>query len=214
MSTGYDPILFDLDGTVIDTVSLIRESHRHAVRTVLGADLPDEELVAHVGRPLIEQMRIFSAEHADELYEVYREWNHANTAAMIRPYAGIEGLLERLRAGGRRLGIVTSKSRDAVDLAFAAIAVESHFEVVLTSDDTARHKPDPGPLLQAAEMLGANGARVCYVGDAPYDLQAARAAGMDGIAVTWGFFPERDLAAEQPTTIARTVAELERLLLG
>ena len=67
---GYDPILFDLDGTVIDSVALIRESHRHAVSAVLGTTLPDETLVALVGRPLIDQMRAFSVDHADELLRV------------------------------------------------------------------------------------------------------------------------------------------------
>ena len=76
---GYDPILFDLDGTVIDSVELIRESHRHAVRTVLHKELPDETLVALVGRPLIDQMRQFSVEHADELLRIYRTWNHSHS---------------------------------------------------------------------------------------------------------------------------------------
>ena len=79
--SGFDPILLDLDGTVIDSVALIRESHRHAVKTVLGEDWPDERLVANVGRPLLEQMAVFAPDRAEELYGVYREWNHANTAA-------------------------------------------------------------------------------------------------------------------------------------
>ena len=82
--TGFDPILLDLDGTVIDSVALIRESHRHAVRTVLGQEWEDERLVANVGRPLIEQMAVFDADRAQELYDVYREWNHANTSASRR----------------------------------------------------------------------------------------------------------------------------------
>ena len=77
------PVLFDLDGTVIDSVTLIRESLRHAVRAVLGLELTDDALVVNVGRPLIEQMRHFSPENADELFRVYREWNHANTAALL-----------------------------------------------------------------------------------------------------------------------------------
>lgn len=118
MTAGpYDPVLFDLDGTVIDSVALIRESHRHAVRTVLGQELTDERLVANVGRPLIDQMRTFSEDRAEELYRVYRVWNHANTAALLRAYDGMEALLAELRDAGRSLGIITSKTRDAVDLA-------------------------------------------------------------------------------------------------
>lgn len=207
-------VLFDLDGTVIDTVALIRESHRHAVRTVLGQEFSDERLVANVGRPLLDQMRVFSAEHAEELYRVYRVWNHANTEALIRTYPGMDGLLADLRAGGLRLGIITSKSRDAVDLAWRSIPLEHHFEVVITADDSERHKPHPDPLLLALERLGATPERACYVGDAPFDLQAARAAHMDGVAVTWGFFPEEALRPEHPRWVCHTAAELRDVLLG
>ena len=114
-------VLFDLDGTVLDTVELIRASHEHAVREVLGAELSDEELMAGIGTPLMQQMEQFSPERAEELFHVYRAWNHANTERLIRPYAGIDELLVELERAGARLGIVTSKMRDAVDLAWDAL---------------------------------------------------------------------------------------------
>ena len=153
--TGFDPVLFDLDGTLIDSVALIRESHRHAVRTVLGADLPDEVLVANVGRPLIDQMRAFSPERAEELLSVYRAWNHANTAAILRAFPGVDDVLERLRAAGRRLAIVTSKSHPTVDLAFDVLPIRHYFDAVIAAEDTTRHKPDPEPVRPALERLGA-----------------------------------------------------------
>src|SRR5690606_22691136 len=110
-----------LDGTVIDSVALIRESHRHAVRTVLGQEWSDERLVANVGRPLLEQMAVFSPDRSEELYRVYREWNHANTADLLLAYDGVQEALHELRSGGRRLGIVTSKSDDAVQLAWGVL---------------------------------------------------------------------------------------------
>jgi pyrophosphatase PpaX len=212
--TGYEPILLDLDGTVIDTVALIRESHRHAVRTVLGREMSDEQLVSQVGRPLIEQMQVFSPEHADELFRVYREWNHANTAALIASYDGIDGVLAALKADGRTLGIVTSKSRDAVDLAFASIPIEHYFDVVITADDSTLHKPNAEPVLAGFEALGRSLNGGCYVGDAPFDLQAAAAAGVAGIGVTWGFFPRSALEAEKPRVIVDTPEELLSTLRG
>ena len=147
--SGYDPILLDLDGTVIDSVALIRESHRHAVRTVLGEDWEDDRLVANVGRPLIEQMAVFAPDRADELYAVYREWNHANTAALLLAYEGIEDALRELRSEGP-LAIVTSKSHDAVDLAWGVLpSLRDLFDVVIAAEDTERHKPEPDPLLEA-----------------------------------------------------------------
>ena len=211
---GYDPILFDLDGTVIDSVALIRESHRHAVQSVLGLELPDEVLVANVGRPLIDQMRAFSPERAEELLTVYRRWNHANTAALLRPYPGMEHVLAELGAAGRALGIITSKSHPTVDLAFDVLPLRHHFDVVIAAEDTARHKPDPDPLLEALSRLGAGPERACYVGDAPFDLRAARAAGIAPIAVTWGFFPRATLEAERPDLVVERPDRLLDALLG
>lgn len=202
-------VLFDLDGTVIDSVTLIRESHRHAVRTVLGMHLDDDALVVNVGRPLMEQMHHFSPEKAEELYHTYRRWNHANTAALLRPYDGVDEVLRALVDARRPMGIVTSKSRDAVDLAFDVLPeVRDHFGVVVTADDTARHKPHPDPLLHALEALGAGPEGACYIGDAPFDMQAGRAAGLTTIAVTWGFFSRADLEAEGPDLIVDTPGEL------
>jgi pyrophosphatase PpaX len=211
--SGFDPILLDLDGTVIDSVALIRESHRHAVRTVLGEEWDDARLVANVGRPLREQMAVFSPERSEELYRVYREWNHANTAALLLPYEGVREALLAMRAAGRRLGIVTSKSRDAVDLAWDVLPwCRDLFDVEITADDTPLHKPRPDPVLAALAALDAPGS--CYVGDAPFDIQAGNAAGVTTIAVTWGFFPRGELEAEAPDLVCATPAELLRTCLG
>ncbi len=207
--TGFDPILLDLDGTVIDSVALIRESHRHAVRTVLGQDWEDERLVANVGRPLIEQMAVFDPERAQELYDVYRVWNHANTSALLLAYDGVEAALRELKDDGRRLGIVTSKSHDAVDLAWGVLpSLRDLFDVVIAAEDTERHKPDADPLLEALRRLGAGTEGACYVGDAPFDMLAGRAAGLTTIAVTWGFFPPHELLSLGPDLVTDTPADL------
>ena len=213
--TGFDPILLDLDGTVIDSVALIRESHRHAVRTVLGEDWEDERLVANVGRPLIEQMAVFSPDRAQELYDVYRTWNHANTSALLLAYEGVEAALRELREDGRRLGIVTSKSHDAVDLAWGVLpTLRELFDVVIAAEDTARHKPEADPVLEGLRRLGAGPEGACYVGDAPFDMMAGRAAGVTTIAVTWGFFPPPELLSLGPDLVADTPADLLRACRG
>lgn len=210
----YDPILFDLDGTVIDSVALIRDSHRHAVNTVLGLDLPDETLIAMVGRPLIDQMREFSDNRAEELLSVYRAWNHAHTHELLRAYEGMDRLLGELTAAGRTLGIITSKSGPTIDLAFDVLPLRHHFTVVIAAEDTDCHKPDPAPIHLAMERLGADPARACYVGDAPFDLQAAHAAGVAAIGVTWGFFAREVLAELAPDALVDTPAELAAVLIG
>ena len=95
--------MFDLDGTLIDTIPLIVASHRHAVQTVLGHDLSDEVLKSGIGRPLIDQMRVFDEPRAQELFDTYRVWNHANTAALLGRFAGVDDVLARHGATAARL---------------------------------------------------------------------------------------------------------------
>lgn len=212
--SGFDPVLLDLDGTVIDSVALIRESHRHAVTSVLGQEMPDERLVANVGRPLPEQMRAFSPEHTDQLLTAYRTWNHRNTARLLTAYEGMDALLRALSERGTRLGIVTSKSRPVVDLAFDVLPLGEYFDVVITAEDTERHKPGPEPVRAALRALDASPTGACFVGDSPFDLRSGRAAGCATIAVTWGFFGQDELAREEPDLIVDTVDELAAVLLA
>jgi pyrophosphatase PpaX len=209
----FGTVLFDLDGTVVDTVALIRESHRHAVTSVLGLDLPDDELLANVGRPLVEQMEAFDAARADELLVAQRTWNHAHTAELIRSYDGVAEMLGRLKAAGCRVGIVTSKAGPTVQLAFDALPeVERHIDLLVAVEDTPVHKPQPDPVLLALDRLGADASDACYVGDAPFDVAAGNAAGVTTVGVTWGFFPRE--AIDDADVVVHDVAALEAYLMG
>ncbi len=210
---GFDPVLFDLDGTVVDSVELIVESFRHATRTVLGRVLPDEVITAGVGRPLMSQMEMLSVERARELYDVYQEYNHRRHDELIRGYAGIEEMLVALKAAGRRLGIVTSKGRDTTEMAFRAVGLADHFDAVVTASDTAEHKPSPVPLRLCLERLGAASSSAIYVGDSPFDIQAGRAAGMTTAAVGWGVFSRDALLASAPSYWVDAPRELLALCL-
>jgi pyrophosphatase PpaX len=183
----FPVVLFDLDGTVVDSGGIILASMRHATRTVLGREFPDEALMAAVGGPGLEhQLRAFGGEqHLDELIRVYREHNEP-LHEQLRPCAGMDDVLLRLKAEGRRLGIVSAKRRRTVELAFASVAVGHLFDVVVGGDEAERQKPEPDLLLLALERLGAVAAEAAYVGDSPFDMQAARAAGMHAVGVTWG----------------------------
>ncbi len=207
-------MLFDFDGTVVDTVELIRESHRHATREVLGVDFDDARLVSNVGIPLMDQMVAFSPRHAQELLQVYREWNHRHTAELIREYPGMSALLAELREAGRPLGIVTSKARHVADLAFAVLPVRDYFDVIVTTEDTDRHKPAPDPVLYALSKLNARPEDAVMVGDAPFDLEAGAAAGCATIGVTWGFFDADTLSALNPDAVVDDMSGLADLLLA
>jgi pyrophosphatase PpaX len=190
--------LFDFDGTLVDSVALILASFRHATRTVLGHVPADDVLMAGVGRPLREQMDELDPGRADDLVAVYREHNMRSHGALLRPYAGVDAMLAGLRRRGLALGIVTSKMRDAVELGMRHVPL-GRFDVVVTCEDTDRHKPDPAPVLHGLALLGAAPETAVYVGDAPYDLRAGRGAGVATAAAMWGTaFPPAVLRAEHP----------------
>jgi pyrophosphatase PpaX len=201
----FPVVLFDLDGTVIDSGAIILASMRHAAREVLGAEVADEELMAAVGGPGLEaQMRALAPDRVDELVTVYRAHNeplHDELACC----AGMEEVLVRLKDEGRRLGIVTAKRRKTVELAFARLPIEHLFETVVGGDETEHHKPHPEPLLLALERLGARPEEAAYVGDAPFDVKAANAAGLYAVAVSWGGIHARArLEAEAPDALVDT----------
>lgn len=198
----FPVVLFDLDGTVIDSGAIILASMRHAAKEVLGAEPSDELLMAAVGGPGLEaQMHALAPDRVEELVTVYRAHNeplHDELACCV----GIDDLLVRLKDEGRRLGLVTAKRRATVELAFNVLPLRELFETVVGGDETKAHKPDPEPLLLAAERLNVDPTTCAYVGDSPFDIRAAKAAGMFAIAVTWGGIHDRaKLEAEDPDAI-------------
>jgi pyrophosphatase PpaX len=212
-SPRFPVVLFDLDGTVVDSGAIILASMRHATREVLGAEYRDEELLQAVGGPGLEaQFAVFSPDDVDELVRVYRAHNEP-LHDELEACAGMEDVIVRLHKEGRRLGVVTAKRRATVELAFARVPLAHLFETVVGGDETEKHKPDPEPLLLAAERLGVDPATAAYVGDSPFDIRAAKAAGMYAVAVTWGRIHDRTkLEREEPDAIANTAEELLELL--
>jgi pyrophosphatase PpaX len=205
----FPVVLFDLDGTVVDSGGIILASMRHATREVLGRDFGDAELMQAVGGPGLEaQMEVFAPERVDDLVRVYRAHNeplHDELEACV----GMEEVLLRLHEQGHRLGVVTAKRRSTVELAFARVPIAHLFETVVGGDETQKHKPDPEPLLLAAERMNARPDDTAYVGDSPFDIRAAKAAGMHAIAVTWGRIHDRErLEREEPDAIVDTAEEL------
>ena len=205
----FRTVLFDLDGTLIDSGAMILASMRHATRTVLDRELSEAELLARVGSThLREQMLGIDAKRADELVRAYRAHNEP-LHAELRACSGMLELVERLHAEGRRLGIVTAKRHATVRLAFDVCPLERFFDTVVAADDTERHKPDPDPILCALERLDSDASDAAYVGDAPFDVESAKAAGVYAIAVGWGGIHQHErVQAAGPDSFVRTAEEL------
>ena len=205
----YPTVLFDLDGTLVDSGAIILASFKHAARTVLARDVEEEQIAALVGGSnLHEQMRVLSPAHVDELVRVYREHNRP-LHDELEAFEGVEELVKTLSKQGRKLGIVTAKGRPTVDLAFAVLSLERYFDAVVTADMTDCHKPDPAPVLKALELLESEPADAAFVGDSPYDIAAGKAAGVFTVAVSWGkIHPEERLLEAGADVLVHSPKEL------
>jgi pyrophosphatase PpaX len=206
-------VLFDLDGTIVDSGWMILASYRHATKTILGREFPDEVLMARVGAGhLEEQMSEFDPEKAAELAQAYRDF-YAPLHSELQAFPGMLELLRDLDDEGRRLGIVSAKRHDVVQLALDALGFGDTMDAVVGSDEAPRGKPQPDQILVALERLGADPDDTVYVGDAPFDIAAAKAAGVHAIGVTWGGIHTRErMEAEGPDAVVDTAEELSAAL--
>ncbi|HEX5700735.1 MAG TPA: HAD hydrolase-like protein [Rubrobacter sp.] len=194
-------VLFDFDGTLVDTTEMIHQSMRHATSSVLGReDIPRETLLANVGQPLPRQMELIDTENAESLLEAYRSHHERHHDALIREFPGVEESLGRLGSAGIKVAVVTSKRRPSVEMALGIFpGLRNVVDRFVTLEDTTHHKPHPEPLLRALQLLGGiPRERAAYVGDSPFDVQAAKAAGLTSVAVSWGAFSEDALRASEP----------------
>jgi pyrophosphatase PpaX len=210
----FQTVLFDLDGTLADTIPLIVASYQHAFRTVLAEEVDEARARAWIGRPLLPALLEEAPDHGHDLDRTYREWNLANTARLIRRYDGVPEMLLALEEAGVRTAVATSKRRETARLALEGVGIDHLVDVVAGLEDTTRHKPEPDPLLHAAASLGVEPADCVYVGDATVDVLAARAAGMAALAVTWGAGARAALEATEPDAVFDSVPALTAYLLG
>ena len=210
----YRVVLFDLDGTLADTIELIIRSGQHAFTTVLGWTPTREELILGIGRPLHLHFGDYanSPDQLTELVTAYRGFQVQYHDELTLPYEGVNDLVRWLHDDGRPLGVVTSKIEPLAHRALSLIGIDDAFNVVVGLESTTAHKPGPEPLWFAMNHLGATASETVYIGDSPFDLRAAHAAGVDSVAVTWGAFSEDALLEHHPTHVARTAAELRALL--
>jgi pyrophosphatase PpaX len=213
MPRAYDTVLFDLDGTLIDSIELIRRSHAHTLRAHRGLELDEREWLAGLGRPLAWQFERFTGDRAeiDAMIATYREFNFAHHDAMVSPFPGAADALRELRRRGARLGVVTSKLRYGAERGLTHCGLRELIDVVVGSDEVARAKPDPEPVARALDALGSIPGRSVMVGDSPHDLASGRAAGTATAAVAWGPFPRAELLATSPDVWLERMADVAAL---
>lgn len=208
-------ILFDLDGTLIDSLELLVRAMTHAFDSRQGPRPTVEEWVATIGRPLLWQFGQYATSDDDlqHLVRTYRSFQLEHHDRLTRAYDGIPSLVASLHAAGHPLGVVTSKFGKLASRSLEHVGLAPHFDVVVGADSTSKHKPDPDPLWFALRQLRQEPSGAVYVGDSPFDVMAANAAGVTSIAVTWGAAQRAPLMDASPRHVVNTVTELESLLL-
>lgn len=205
--------LFDLDGTLIDSIELIQRSYAHTLREHRGYEPPLEFWLQGLGRPLRWQFAHFTQDptEIEAMVATYRAFNLARHDAMVRAFDGGVDAVRALKQRGVKLGVVTSKLQAGAQRGLKHCGYDGLFDVIVGADDVADHKPHPAPVLLALERLGAKAGDAVMVGDSPHDLASGRGAGTLTAAVSWGPFPRAELLATAPDHWLETTADIARL---
>jgi pyrophosphatase PpaX len=202
-------VLFDLDGTIVDTNELIIRSFLHALAGVTAEPLTREAIIPNMGRPLTEQMKLFSGrEDVEELVRKYREFNVSRHDELVREFPHVKDTLAELRRRGLRLGVVTSKIRMTTEMGLKLCGLDGFMDTVVTVEDVRKPKPDPEGIRKALQALGAEAGQAVMVGDSHYDIDAARNAGVLSVGVAWSLKGEDYLRQFRPDCIIRDMREL------
>ena len=207
-------VLFDLDGTLIDSIELILNSARYAFEKLDRECPPDSEWTAGIGIPLFTMFGRYAKDAADQaaLIPAYREYQLANHDRLIRCYDDVVDTVAMLSASGHELGIVTSKSEALAMRGLAHVGLARFMDTVVGCDSSTRHKPDPEPVQIALHRLDCAPENAVFVGDSVHDILAGNAAGVTTLAATWGAFKKADLQPGEPDFYLEHISELSAFL--
>jgi pyrophosphatase PpaX len=198
---AFRAYLFDLDGTLIDSIALILSSYHQTRKVHFGDELPESYYLETLGMPLRDAFQRMATDSitVPDLIRTYREFNLANHDSMVRAYEGVVPMVRALAERGARLAVVTSKMSKTAERGLRVAGLEGLFERIVSVDDVTRGKPDPEPVLLALSWLGVRAEETVFVGDSPHDVEAGNRAGVRTAAATWGPFSRDVLAAAKPS---------------
>jgi pyrophosphatase PpaX len=207
-------VLFDLDGTLIDSLRLILDSYHHTLAQHGFPARTDTEWLKGVGTPL----RVQLAEWQDDpgtleaMIATYREYNLEHHDRMVTVYPGVLDAVREIKALGLQTGLVTSKNRHGALRGLSLVGLEALMDMLVCADEVTNPKPHPEPVLKAVSLLGAYPATTVYVGDSVHDMNSGRAAGVLTAAALWGPFSRDQLEPTKPDYWLETPADLVRLV--
>ena len=179
-------VLFDFDGTLVNTNDVIIASWQHTYKHYRGREESIEKITACFGEPLLITMaREFPEVAPEESAEVYRQFQQQNAHLLVKIFPGIVDLLKALKEAGYRMGIVTSRTRESALRYMDMFGITEYFEAMVTCDDTTVHKPNPEPILLGLEKMGITKDEAIMIGDSPFDIKCANNAGVKSVMVDW-----------------------------
>ena len=207
-------VLFDLDGTLIDSVRLILDSYHHTLEAHGFPARTDEEWLEGVGTPLAAQFAAWQDDVGtlEALIATYREYNLKHHDRMVTVYPGVVEVVRTLKEDGVGTGLVTSKNRSGALRGLTLARLEALMDVLVCADEVDNPKPHPEPVEKAVRLLGADARATIYVGDSIHDMRSGRAAGVRTAAVLWGPFGRTHLEGAQPDYWLATPGELLELV--
>ncbi len=228
----FHAVLFDLDGTLIDTTQAILESLKHTIHYFTGVTPKESELRPYMGLPLFDQFALLLPRNEDKACQMYVEHNLSIHKKHVKSFPGVTSTLEKLKANGIKLGLVTSKRRHTAIVGLEIAGIQSIFDAMVFCDDTIKHKPDPAPILKALDILGYHPAattlnprasapasifRVLMVGDSPSDINAAKNAdrafgsvvvSVQSAGVTYGAYEKDVIEQEKPDYVLDDISQV------
>ncbi|HQR17268.1 MAG TPA: HAD-IA family hydrolase [Gemmatimonadales bacterium] len=207
-------VLFDLDGTLIDSIQLIIDSYHHTLEVHGIPARTDQEWLDGIGTPLRVQFAEWAhdEERMEAMIATYREYNIFHHDSRVKVYPGVVEMVKAVRAAGCRTGLVTSKNRVGAFRGLRVAGLEETMDVVIGADDVVHPKPHREPVDRAVAHLGADPATTVYVGDSVHDMHSGRGAGVRTAAVLWGPFGRGELEPAAPDYWLEHPRELVNLL--
>lgn len=207
-------VLFDLDGTLLDTKEAIIASLVYTAEKFTGRKLGVCEIQALFGLTLSDQMKMLCPERAEEMVKAYVRHNLRQHRRTVKVFPGVSHTLQTLRDLGCSLAVVTSKRRRSAMFGLRLFSLDRYFDALVCAEDVENHKPHPEPVLKALALLGVAPAQSVTVGDSVYDIQAGRAAGTLTVACLYGMGRREDLVVSAPDVLLHTISDLVPVITG
>lgn len=207
----YTTVLFDLDGTLIDTNELIIASFLHTLQKHCPGRYTRKDVIRIMGAPLKEQLKYFDPNQWEAMYETYRHFNETYHDEYTREFPHVREVVEQLYKEGVKLGVVTNKRRMMAERGLRLFGLEPWIDVLVCVDDVGKGKPDPEMIELAIARFHEEKNNVLMVGDSKNDLISAAHAGVDSVAVGWSLHKE-ELARFNPTYQIEDMRELLQIV--